>query len=29
MNKEENKAGEMGKGEIMEDFVDYDKTVLL
>lgn len=29
MNKEENKAGEMGKGEIMEDFVDYDKTILL
>lgn len=29
MNKEENEAGEMGKGEIMEDFVDYDKTVLL
>ena len=29
MNKEENKAGEMGKREIMEDFVDYDKTVLL
>ena len=28
MNKE-NKAGEMGKREIMEDFVDYDKTVLL
>lgn len=29
MNKEDNKAGEMGKGEIMEDFVDYDKTILL
>ena len=29
MNTEENQAGEMGKGEIMEDFVDYDKTILL
>ena len=29
MNKEENQAGEMGKGEIMKDFVDYDKTILL
>ena len=29
INKEEKKAAEMGKGEIMEDFVDYDKTILI
>ena len=26
VSKGENKAGEMGKGEMMRDFVDYDKN---